>query len=224
MSRRWPGHCVFLEVQNEQRPGWRGWSWRLAAGASVCIKVASETLCFPGFMSTALVLAKVSPAEAESWPGKAKGRRSLKAEGTDDKWSAVSLWIFQQLEQQSHPPETHELCMNWSLWTYKEAQCVWPTGPFDRSAIVLHCRSEVSSEGFWVVPSVNGLDAVLFSFKFLSTFLYYFCLPLPVSLPVVSRPITLLSACPAPWTLSTPGIMSPLWIELWAGRPDNQAC
>lgn len=56
----------------------------------MCIKVASENLCFPGLMSTALVLAKVSPAEAESWPGKAKGR-SLKAEGTDDKWSAVSL-------------------------------------------------------------------------------------------------------------------------------------
>lgn len=49
----------------------------------MCIKVASETLCFPSFMSTALVLAKVSPAEAESRPGKAKGR-SLKAEGSDD--------------------------------------------------------------------------------------------------------------------------------------------
>lgn len=55
-----PGSAERAEARME------GGSWSVAEGASVCIKVASETLCFPSFMSTALVLAKVSPAEAES--------------------------------------------------------------------------------------------------------------------------------------------------------------
>lgn len=104
----------------------------------------------------------------------------------------------------------------------KEVQCVWPTGPFDRPAIVLHCRVEIS-EGSLVAPSVNGPDAVLFSFKFLSTFLYYFCLPTSCFFPCcqLSYHIAVCMPCTLDF-VNTGNYLSPLWIELWAGRPDNK--
>lgn len=190
--------CLFLEVQSERRPGWRGmrvWlKWiRVHQGGGLCI-------CFPAFLLTALVLAawkewgagtfgSISPAEAESWPGQAKGE-SLKVEVTDDESGVLCLCEFsQQLKQQSHPPDT------WTVYDLGSTVC-GPRAPLTDPP--LFCTGGLKWRGFRSCSSVNGPSrCCLVSSKFLSTCSHSSCLPTSC-FPVVSRPIALLSACPDP--------------------------
>lgn len=105
-------------------------------------------------------------------------------------WSGVSPWMSPGAEAAAAAPQR--------VWTRvsgcsKEGR-VWPTHSSPGPTTILHWELNSLRVGFWVAW-VGGPHAVLFSFKFLSALLYYFCLPTSVFFLVVSCSLTLLSAC-----------------------------
>lgn len=190
---------VWLKVNLHQGSGWWVCLWILCFPVDDCVSV-----CL-GWRSERGLFEMVALQKQRADQGRLKEKPSRRRLLMMNLQWCVFVKFSSSWKQQS----------TWDMWTVYELESLKVSrkcsvcGPqASLTGPLLFCTAGLKSpEGFLVAPSVNGPDAVLFSFKFLSTFYTISVSPLPVFFLVVSCPITLLSACPAPWTMSTPGII-----------------